>query len=90
MVGDNNDTDGGFTAVLTERANGVNVSTSTFNPSTVKAAGSSGVDMTCEGTASTSVHCCYIRRYVHVYNIFVLHTDVIIFPLLRILILPCL
>ena len=34
MVGDNNETDGGFTAVLTERANGVNASTLTFHPST--------------------------------------------------------
>ena len=41
--------DGGFTAVLTERANGVSVGTLTFNPSTVRAAGSTGVDVTCEG-----------------------------------------
>ena len=53
MVGEN-DTDGGFTAVLAVRANGVSVSTLTFNPSTVSAAGSGGVDVTCEGTASTS------------------------------------
>ena len=53
MVG-GNDSDGGFTAVLTVRANGVSVSTLTFNPSTVRAAGSGGVDVACEGTASTS------------------------------------
>ena len=53
MVG-GNDSDGGFTAVLTERANGVSASTLTFNPSTVRAAGSGGVDVACEGTASTS------------------------------------
>ena len=53
MVGDN-DTDGEFTAVLTERVNGVSVSILTFNPSTVSAAGPGGVDVTCEDTASTS------------------------------------
>ena len=47
MVGDN-DTDSGFTAVLTERTNGVFISTLTFNPSTVSAAGSSGVNVICE------------------------------------------
>ena len=43
------ESDGGFTAVLTERANGVSVSTLTFNPYTVRAVGSTGVDVTCEG-----------------------------------------
>ena len=47
-VGDS-ESDGGFTAALTERANGVSVGTLTFNPSTVRAAGSTGVDVTCEG-----------------------------------------
>ena len=36
----------GFTAVLTQRANGTSVSTLTFNPSIV---GPNGVDVTCEG-----------------------------------------
>ena len=55
MVGDN-DTDGGFTAVLTVRANGVSASTLTFNPSTVRAAGSGGVDVTCEGASTSTVN----------------------------------
>ena len=57
MVGDN-DTDRGFTAVLTERANGVSVSTLTFNPSTVNAAGPGGVNVTCEstGTSTNTTH----------------------------------
>ena len=46
-----NGTIGGFTAVLTERANGVSVSTLTFNTSTVSAAGDSGVDVTCDGSS---------------------------------------
>ena len=46
---DDSESDGGFTAVLTVRANGVSVGTLTFNPSTVRAAGSTGVDVTCEG-----------------------------------------
>ena len=49
-VGDN-ETEVGFTAVLTERANGVSVSTLTFNTSTVRAAGSGGVNVTCEGSS---------------------------------------
>ena len=46
------DSNGGFTAVLTERANGVSASTMNFNPATVNAAGSGGVDVTCEDIAS--------------------------------------
>ena len=51
MVGDTG-SNGGFTAVLTERANGVSASTMNFNPATVNAAGSGGVDVTCEDIAS--------------------------------------
>ena len=46
-----NETEGGFTAVLTERANGVSVSTLTFNPSNVRATGTLGVEVTCEGSS---------------------------------------
>ena len=46
---DDSDSDGGFTGVLTERANRVSVGTLIFSPSTVRAAGSTGVDVTCEG-----------------------------------------
>ena len=48
---------GGFTGVLTERANGMTISTLTFNPSIVRAVGSAGIGVTCEGsvTAATNI-----------------------------------
>ena len=59
----------GFTAVLTKRANGMSISTLTFNPSIVRAVGSGGVNVTCEGgsanttniavTSAGSVHVVY-------------------------------
>ena len=45
------ESEGGFTGVLTGRANGMSVSTLTFNPSIVRAVGSGGVDVTCESSS---------------------------------------
>ena len=44
----------GFTAVLTERANGMSISTLTFNPSIVRPNGSGGVNVTCVGDSANT------------------------------------
>ena len=45
---------GEFDVVLTEKVNGFNISTLTFNPSTVRATGSGGVNVTCSDTTVAS------------------------------------
>ena len=48
------ESEGGFTGVLTERANGMSVSTLTFNPSTVRP--NNGVSVTCEGNVAMTTN----------------------------------